>query len=45
MRNSMREEGLMVQVMPLAVCQFMTRLMMPAPCPEGPGMPLLGAAS
>src|SRR3978361_1870393 len=36
-QNSANEAGLMIQVTPVAVCQFMTRETIPAPCPDGPG--------
>ena len=36
-RKSSSEVGVTVHVMPLAVCQFMTRLTIPAPWPDGPG--------
>src|ERR1035438_7024 len=45
MRNSSSDVGSTVQVIPFAVCQFIMRLTIPAPCPDGPGIPLLGAAS
>ena len=33
----MIDVGLTVQVIPVAVCQFITRETMPAPWPDGPG--------